>query len=104
MAKITYIQPDKSEIAVDVRNGFSVKDGAVNNLVPGILAECGGSCICATCHVYVAPEWVDEIDSAEDNEIEMLEEADNVKDNSRLSCQIFVNDDLDGLVVHIPAS
>lgn len=102
MPKISYVQPDDSVTVVEVSSGLSVKDGAVNNLIPGISAECGGSCICATCHVYVASEWVDKIEPAWDQETDMLEEAENVQDNSRLSCQVFVSDELDGLVVHIP--
>lgn len=102
MAKITYVQPDGSEKTVDVSSGQTVKDGAVNNLIPGILAECGGACACATCHVYVAQDWWDKVGPPGEVERDMLDFANDIRDTSRLSCQIPVNDELDGLVVNVP--
>lgn len=102
MATITYVQPDGTKNEVTVPNGQSVKDGAVNNLVPGILAECGGACACATCQVYVDDAWFDTVGAADGVEKDMLDFAFDPKDTSRLSCQVDVTDALDGLVVHVP--
>lgn len=102
MAKITYIQPDGTKNEVEVPNGQSVKDGAVNNLVPGILAECGGACACATCQVYVDDAWFETVGPAEGVEKDMLDFAFDPKDTSRLSCQVDVTDAFDGLIVHVP--
>ena len=104
MAKITYIEHNGKEHVVEVDNGLSVMEGAVKNLVPGIDADCGGACACATCHVYVDPAWTDKTGTAEGMETSMLEFAEDVEENSRLSCQIEVSDELDGLVVRMPAS
>lgn len=103
MAKVTYIQADGDSKEVDVTVGKSVKDGAVNNLIPGILAECGGACACATCHVYIDDAWTEKVGPAGDVEKDMLDFAVDPKDNSRLSCQVDITEDLDGLVVHVPA-
>ncbi len=102
MAKVTYVQADGDTKEVDVPNGQSVKDGAVNNLIPGILAECGGACACATCHVYIDDAWTEKVGPAGAVEKDMLDFAMDPKENSRLSCQVDVTDDLDGLVVHVP--
>ena len=102
MAKITYIEFNGTEHQADVPNGQSVKDGAINNLIPGILAECGGCCACATCHIYVDPDWLDAVGPPDDLEAELLEFANEPKDNSRLSCQVEVSDALDGLIVRLP--
>ncbi|HZZ90466.1 MAG TPA: 2Fe-2S iron-sulfur cluster-binding protein [Caulobacteraceae bacterium] len=104
MAKITYIEFNGKEHVVDVKNGLSVMEGAVKNNIPGIDADCGGACACATCHVYVAPEWVDKTGSQSAMEESMLDFAENVEPNSRLSCQIKVSDELEGLVVRMPQS
>ncbi len=104
MAKITYIEFNGTEHVVDVAPGLSVMEGAVKNLIPGIDADCGGACACATCHVYVDPEWVDKTGAPNEMEVSMLDFAEDVKDNSRLSCQIEVSEDLDGLVVRLPES
>ncbi len=104
MAKITYIEHNGKEHVVEVDNGLSVMEGAVKNLVPGIDADCGGACACATCHVYVDPAWTDKTGTSEGMEPSMLEFAEDVEENSRLSCQIEVSDELDGLVVRMPAS
>jgi ferredoxin, 2Fe-2S len=104
MAKITYIEFNGTEHVVDVKNGLSVMEGAVKNNIPGIDADCGGACACATCHVYVDQAWIDKTGSQSAMEESMLDFAENVEDNSRLSCQIKVSDDLDGLVVRMPQS
>ena len=102
MAKITYIEFDGTEHVVDVPSGLSVMEGAIDNNLPGIEAECGGMCSCATCHVYVDPAWTDATGSPGDIEQGMLESALDLQDESRLSCQIDVGDELDGLIVRMP--
>lgn len=102
MARITYIEFDGTEHEVDVPSGFSIMEGAVDNNIPGIEAECGGMCSCATCHVYVDPAWVEATGKPEPLEQGMLESALDLKETSRLSCQIRVSDELDGLVVRMP--
>ena len=102
MAKITYITHSGKEYAVDVRNGLSVMEGAVKNNIPGIDADCGGACACATCHVYVDAAWEGKTGEKSAMEESMLDFAENVEENSRLSCQIKVSDELDGLVVSTP--
>ncbi|HEY9219714.1 MAG TPA: 2Fe-2S iron-sulfur cluster-binding protein [Phenylobacterium sp.] len=104
MAKITYIEFDGKEHVIDVRNGLSVMEGAVKNNIPGIDADCGGACACATCHVYVDEAWRDKVGASSAMEESMLDFAENVEPNSRLSCQIKVSDELDGLVVRMPES
>lgn len=102
MAKITYIEDDGTEYVLDVDPGQSVMQGAVYNNVLGILAECGGACSCGTCHVYVDPAWVDRLDEVQEMEAAMLEDVCDGQPNSRLSCQIPVTEELDGLVVRLP--
>lgn len=102
MTKITYIVPNGSQFDVDAGNGSTVMENAIRNAVPGIEAECGGACACATCHVYVDPEWADTVGEPEAMEEDMLDFAFDVQPTSRLSCQIIVRDELDGLVVRIP--
>jgi ferredoxin, 2Fe-2S len=104
MAKITYIEHDGTEHVVDVKPGQSVMEGAVKHNIPGIDADCGGACACATCHVYVDPAWISKTGEKSSMEESMLDFAESVEDNSRLSCQIKVTDDLDGLVVRMPES
>jgi 2Fe-2S ferredoxin len=104
MATIIYIESDGSEHHVEVPAGASVMDGAVNSGVPGIDADCGGVCTCATCHVRVDPEWAERLPEKSDVEEAMLEFAVDVGPNSRLSCRLSVDDGLEGLVVHIPES
>ncbi len=104
MGKVTYIQTDGTESEVNVAEGTTVMQGAVNNDVTGIVAECGGACSCATCHVYVDPDWFERTGGPSDAEKDMLECAIDPKENSRLSCQIRMNADLDGLVVRTPES
>ena len=104
MAKITYIEHDGTEHVIDVKPGLSVMEGAVKNNIPGIDADCGGACACATCHVYVDEAWRAKTGTSSAMEESMLDFAENVEENSRLSCQIKVSDDLDGLVVRMPES
>jgi 2Fe-2S ferredoxin len=104
MAKITYIEHDGTEHAIEVKNGLSVMEGAVKNNIPGIDADCGGACACATCHVHVDAAWIEKTGQASVMEESMLDFADNVTETSRLSCQIPVSDALDGLVVRMPES
>ena len=102
MPKITYIEHNGTEHVLDVPKGLSVMEGAVRNLVPGIDADCGGACACATCHVYVDPAWFEKTGEREAMEESMLDFADDVRETSRLSCQIKVTEELDGLVVRMP--
>jgi 2Fe-2S ferredoxin len=102
MAKITYIENGGAEHHVDVPNGISVMDGAKRFTIPGIEGDCGGACACATCHVYVEEGWFERLPPPEELEQAMLDFAFDVKPNSRLSCQIRVDDSLDGLVVRTP--
>ncbi len=102
MAKITYIEFDGTPHVVDVSSGMSVMEGAINNDIPGIEAECGGACSCATCHVYVDSAWVEATGSRQHIEADMIECAMDLQETSRLSCQIEVSDELDGLIVRMP--
>ena len=102
MAKITYIEHNGTNHTVDVQNGLTVMEGAVQNNIPGIDADCGGSMACATCHVYVKEEWFNKLPKKEDGEEDMLDMAFVPKKNSRLSCQLMVTDQLEGLVVNLP--
>ena len=104
MTKITFIEHDGAEHIVDAKNGASVMEAAIENSIPGIDADCGGACACATCHVYVDAAFMDAVGQPGDMEKSMLDFADGVQDNSRLSCQISVSDKLDGLKVTTPAS
>ena len=104
MAKITYIEHDGTEHVVEVKNGMSVMEGAIKNNVPGIDADCGGACACATCHVYVDAAFEGLTGEKSAMEESMLDFAENVEPNSRLSCQIKVSDALDGLIVRMPES
>jgi 2Fe-2S ferredoxin len=103
MPKITYIEyTGKSERTVEVPVGWTVMEGAVKNRVPGIDADCGGACACATCHVYVEGDWLAKLPPRQDMEEQMLDFAQDVRPNSRLSCQLKVTPALDGLVVRTP--
>ena len=102
MAKITYIENNGKSHSVDVADGLTVMEGAVQNNIPGIDADCGGGMACATCHVYVKDEWFDKINKKTEGEDDMLDQAYEPKKNSRLSCQIQVTDDIDGLEVYLP--
>ena len=102
MVKITYIEHSGKNHTIDVQNGLSVMEGAIQNNIPGIDADCGGSMACATCHVYVKEDWFNKLPKKEDGEEDMLDMAFEPKKNSRLSCQIIVSDELDGLIVNLP--
>ena len=102
MPKITYIEHNGKTHVQEVPNGLSVMEGAVQNNIPGIDADCGGSCACATCHVYVDAKWFDKLPKKESAEEDMLDMAFEPKKFSRLSCQITIEYNLDGLVVKMP--
>ena len=102
MAKITYIEHNGKSHTVEVKNGLSVMEGAVQNNISGIDADCGGSMACATCHVYVKEEWFDKVNIKSEGEDDMLDQAYEPNKHSRLSCQISVTDDIDGLIVNLP--
>jgi 2Fe-2S ferredoxin len=102
MTKLTYLTFDGTRFEVDAENGSTVMENAIRNAVPGIEAECGGACACATCHVYVDEAWTDIVGEPESMEEDMLDFAYDVRPNSRLSCQIKVRSELDGLVVTVP--
>jgi 2Fe-2S ferredoxin len=104
MPKIIYIEHNGKEHAVEVPAGWTVMEGAVKNRIPGIDADCGGACACATCHVYVDAAWKDKIPPRQDMEESMLDFALDLKPESRLSCQIKVKPELDGLTVRMPRS
>jgi ferredoxin, 2Fe-2S len=104
MTKLTYVAFDGTRFEVEAENGSTVMENAIRHAVPGIEAECGGACACATCHVYVDPAWTDAVGGPSEMEETMLDFAENVEDNSRLSCQISVSDELDGLIVRMPKS
>ena len=104
MPKIKYIEHNGKEHEVEVPVGWSVMEGAVKNLIPGIDADCGGACACATCHVFVDQDWLDKLPAKEDMEETMLDFAPDMAANSRLSCQIKVTPALDGFVVRMPKS
>jgi 2Fe-2S ferredoxin len=103
MPKITYIDDQGTARAVEAEIGATVMETAIKNDIPGILATCGGSCSCATCHVYVAADWFDRLPPPALEESDMLDTAHDLKPNSRLSCQIVVTEELDGLTVTTPA-
>ena len=102
MAKITYIEHSGKSHTIEVQNGLSVMEGAVQNNIPGIDADCGGSMACATCHVYVKEEWFNKLPKKEDGEEDMLDMAYEPRKISRLSCQLIVSDELEGLVINLP--
>ena len=103
MPKITYNTHDNNTHTIDVQNGLTVMEGAIQNDIPGIDADCGGSMACATCHVYVEEKWLDKLPKPEEAEVDMIDMAFEPKKNSRLSCQLIVSDELDGLKVTTPS-
>jgi 2Fe-2S ferredoxin len=103
MKKITFIEADGKVVVVENAEG-TVMMTALDNEIEGIDGNCGGVCSCATCHVHVAPEWLDKVGGATDDERDLLEFEDNVNERSRLCCQIEMTDEIDGLVVHVPES
>ena len=102
MAKVTYIENSGNSHTIEIANGLSVMEGAVQNDIPGIDADCGGGMACATCHVYVKDEWFDKITKKSEGEDDMIDQAYEPKKNSRLSCQIQVGPEIDGLEIHLP--
>ena len=104
MPKVTFIEHDGTAHQVDASSGLSLMRAAVDHDVPGIDADCGGACACATCHVYVEPAWLERTGTRTEMEASMLSFAAVTQDNSRLACQIEVNDALDGIVVRLPES
>ncbi len=104
MVQITFVQPDGSRTTVEAAVGASVMETAVNNGVEGIFAECGGAMMCATCHCYVDEAWAEKTGARNAGEDDMLEcAAADLRETSRLSCQLKISGDLDGLVVHLPS-
>ena len=103
MPKITYIEANGEQRTIDVQKGLSVMEGAIQNKIPGIDADCGGGMACATCHVYVKEEWFNKLPKKEDGEEDMLDMAFEPNKFSRLSCQLTVTDELDGLTVQLPS-
>jgi len=104
MPKVTFIDYQGTRRDVDAASGDSVMETATSNDIPGIDADCGGACACATCHIYVDPQWVSVVGAPQDIEAEMLDVAEGVQENSRLACQVVMTEDLDGLVVSTPES
>jgi ferredoxin, 2Fe-2S len=102
MTKITYKDNKGYSKTIKVENGLTVMEGAIQNDIPGIDADCGGSMACATCHVYVEETWLDKLPKAEEAEVDMIDMTYEPKKNSRLSCQLIVSDELDGLIVTTP--
>ena len=101
MPRITFITPNGEKHEVEVESGYSVMEAAINNNIDGIVAECGGACACATCHSYIDDAWIGRMPPMDDMEDSMLDAAYDRRDNSRLTCQLEVQDDWDGLVVHV---
>ena len=102
MARITYVEFSGAQRVLDIAPGLSVMQGAIENGVRGIIADCGGACSCATCHVYVDPGWVDKVGAKSATEEALLEEVCDAQPTSRLCCQISVTQALDGLIVRLP--
>lgn len=102
MPKVTYIQPDGAAATVDAETGATVMETAIDNDIDGIVAECGGACSCATCHVYVEPDWLGKLPSPDALEDGMLDCVFDRRPNSRLSCQLEITEALDGLTVRVP--
>ncbi len=102
MPKITFVDSSNNSKTIDVENGLTVMEGAIQNEIPGIDADCGGSMACSTCHVYVEENWFNKLPKAEDAEVDMIDMAYEPKKNSRLSCQLIVSNDLEGLIVTTP--
>ena len=101
MPKVTYFEPDGTRREVEVPAGTTVMEAAIDNGVEGIVAECGGACSCATCHVYVDPQWAQQLPAPSAQEDGMLDCVLDRRPNSRLSCQIMLKEELDGLVVRV---
>ncbi|NNC38723.1 MAG: 2Fe-2S iron-sulfur cluster binding domain-containing protein [Hyphomonadaceae bacterium] len=104
MPKINYVDDEGVKRTVDADIRSTIMEAAVQNMIPGIDADCGGACACATCHVYVDKNWTDKLEPQDDMESSMLDFAEEVQENSRLSCQIIITEDLDGITVQTPKS
>jgi 2Fe-2S ferredoxin len=104
MPTVTYVNFAGEKFVVEVENGVNLMQAALDNGVQGILGDCGGGCACATCHVFVSPEWADKTGSPSELEADMLDGLMDPQPTSRLSCQIVMSDDLDGIVLHLPKS
>jgi 2Fe-2S ferredoxin len=102
MTKIVFIEHNGTEHTVEAQAGRSVMQTAIDNMVPGIVGVCGGCCSCSTCHAYVDPAWISRLPEKSQEEIDTLDGALDVQDNSRLACQINVSPDMDGLVIRLP--
>ena len=104
MPVINYIEADGTEYSVNVAEGVSLMQGALDNMIDGIIAECGGCCVCCTCHCMIDPAWSEAVGSAAADEAEMLEMVDNTEETSRLACQVKVTSAMEGMVVRLPES
>lgn len=104
MPQVTFVQPDGARTTCHLVNGETVLDGALDNGIPGILGQCGGGCTCATCHVYVRAPHVSRLPPPHTDEIDILEYVHEPRNNSRLACQIRIDERLDGIVVEVPVS
>lgn len=104
MPNITYIEHNGTQHTVEVATGSNLMQGALDNLIEGIVAECGGCCVCSTCHCMIDPEWVKVTGQANTEEADLLEVVDSREATSRLSCQVTVTDEMDGLIVRLPES
>ena len=102
MSKVTYIGKNEQQYVVDAKSGENLMQVAIDNLVPGILGDCGGAAACATCHVFVDPEWAERAGKASDIEADLIDGLLDTKPTSRLACQIIMSDKLDGIVLHLP--
>lgn len=104
MVKVRFIQHDGSEVDVEGEVGASIMQTARDNMVRGIIGDCGGNCSCATCHGYIDPAWIDKLKPQSEDEALMLDGAMNLEGNSRLTCQIKLTQELDGIVIRLPIS
>lgn len=102
MTKVTFVQPDGSQKEVDAENGSTLMETAIRNDIPGVIGECGGACTCATCHVYVAEDWTKRVGPPTMMEEDMLDFAYDIRPSSRLSCQVKISDELEGLTIEVP--
>ena len=104
MPRVLFVLNNGEERLVEGKIGDSVMQTALDNMVPGIIGDCGGNCSCATCHGYIDPDWIEKVGPRTEDEVVMLDGALRVEDNSRLTCQIKLSKELDGLVVRLPVS
>lgn len=102
MTKVIFVQPDGSQKEVEAENGATLMETAIRNDISGVIGECGGACTCATCHIYVGQDWMERVGPPTMMEEDMLDFAYDIRPSSRLSCQIKINDEFDGLTVEVP--